>query len=552
MVWALEPDAADMERAASLLPALVEAASDGDAVGGWRDDKPPVAVDPERQRAALTGALALGERVEFYDLKQDAWRLGTVEEVREPSSTFVVRFACGVRREHHLIADVWRREHAAREAIEALRIGSRLTVFWPGERACFAGKLAAHNGATHLWLIKYDDGDSRVRAARGARDACGVARANAMWRNGSSARAHARMPRSRAHVGRGPQWHNLLACLWMPAAREQELELQVQRISPLARGGAVGPAQTAPIPRPPRAPAARLDFFPAGVVRLRGALDLADQQALVDCSLIAGFFHRTTVMDGVYTRAPGQPNIQLHWNYYAPPERDQPPPLSALELASRVLKLIRSELLWDPARAEQTLRAHADAERTPLRVPELAELEVRSVLGITYGHADSMHWHTDMASEAGWCASLSVGAPARFEFIPIPCEGRATARSAARERAAPVSLALESGDVLLFNGGRLQHRVVSIEPVLAGSAADFAHICAPLGPGVARLVVQARAFGASSAHSYAALLDAGYAAPDDVRERGRLALAATRTGTAAQAADRPKGSKRAFDDVSLG
>lgn len=58
----------------------------------------------------------------------------------------------------------------------------------------------------------------------------------------------------------------------------------------------------------------RLEYFDAGVVRLRGALDLADQQALVDCSLIAGFFHRTTPMDGAYTRAPGQPDIQIHWN----------------------------------------------------------------------------------------------------------------------------------------------------------------------------------------------------------------------------------------------
>lgn len=180
-------------------------------------------------------------------------------------------------------------------------------------------------------------------------------------------------------------------------------------------------------------------------------------------------------------------------------------------------------------------------------MPALAELEVGSVLGITYGMTDSMHWHTDMASEAGWCASLSVGAPATFEYIPIPCEARATSRSAARELSAPVSLVLESGDVLLFNGGRLQHRVVSIEPVLAGSSSDCAHVCAPLGPGVARLVVQARTFGSSRAHSYAALRDDGYAAPDDVLERGRLALAATRAGAAVAAPGVDRPNKRAHE-----
>lgn len=306
------------------------------------------------------------------------------------------------------------------------------------------------------------------------------------------------------------------SALWAVAAGASELERQVSRlfVPPAPR------AKAAPKPSKPRAAAglrvAKLDFFPAGVVRLRGALSDCEQEALVDNALIAGFLHRVTAMDALYTRAPGQPDIQLHWNYYAEPPDDQPPPLSALELSTRVLRQIR-EVLWDGHKAEESLAATAEAERAPLRVPRLSELQVGSLLGITYGYSDSMHWHTDMAHQAGWCATLSVGAPAEFQYVPRPCDASATSRSAAREATDAVTVTLTSGDVLLFNGGKLQHRVLGITPVEIGSEVDGAWRCKPLGPGIARLVVQARPFGASQEHTYAALLEAGYAPPDELR-----------------------------------
>jgi len=259
------------------------------------------------------------------------------------------------------------------------------------------------------------------------------------------------------------------------------------------------------------------------VVRLRGAFDGMAQEALVDSALLAGFLHRTTRMDGVYTRAAGQPDIVAHWNYYSVPPDDQPPPLAALELSRHALQLIRDRL-WDADLAEAALTHLPEAERAALRVPPLSELQVGSVLGITYGFADNMHWHTDMAAEAGWCATLSIGAPAAFQYIPLPCDPAGRRGPAAREPKSAVTLTLLSGDVLLFHGGRLQHRVVAITPAEVGTPADNAWRCTPLGAGVARLVVQARPFGASAAHTYPALLEAGYQCHDDLLERGRTEL----------------------------
>jgi len=377
---------------------------------------------------------------------------------------------------------VWRLEDDGAAQVAGIRVGTRVSIFWPGEGVCFAGRIASHNSAQHLWLVLYDDGDSR--------------------------------------------WHDLRTTLWAANGDAAELENRVQRlyipVHTRARARAA-PAASAPTRLAAGLCGMQIDFFPAGVVRLRGALDGAEQEALVDNALIAGFLHRVTTMDALYTSAPGQPDIKLHWNYYTPPPDDQPPPLGALELSSRMLRIIR-ERLWDAQRAEETLSAVPPAQREPLRVPPPRDLEVGSLLGITYRFSDSMHWHTDMASQAGWCATLSIGAPAEFEYVPQPCDASAKSRSATRARTDAIRLRLANGDVLLFNGGRLQHRIVTLAPVEIGDDDDGAWRCAPLGAGVARLVIQARPFGASHAHTYPALLEAGYAPPDELRTRGRAVL----------------------------
>jgi hypothetical protein len=102
--------------------------------------------------------------VQVYDDRKNTWLPGVVHELRAPSSTALVRLACGVRREVHLLADVWRREDEAAAAVQAVRVGSRLSLYWPGEGACFNGRVGAHDGERGLWLLLYDDGDSRVRA----------------------------------------------------------------------------------------------------------------------------------------------------------------------------------------------------------------------------------------------------------------------------------------------------------------------------------------------------------------------------------------------------
>lgn len=503
----------------------------------------------------------IGAKVEVFEPTR-GWRGGVVTSVQ--GSTMSVNFR-GVRRDVHAVADVWRLlEDGVRQA-ESARVGSRVSVFWPGEGVCFPGKVASHDAESRLWFVQYEDGDSRVRRSSSSpaqRSSCVACRPLTL---------NIPPPRTRRDPFLAPeQWHDLRTSLWAAASDAAELERQASRLflpklvtaaraqkaparprvtaaSPLAR-----PLATASSPpaRPRAAERPRgheLEYFPAGVVLLRRALSGSEQTALVDNALIAGFQHRATPKDALYTNAQGQPDVALHWNYYEPPPDDQPPPLSALELSSRALRTIR-EALWDEARAQASLAATAGAGEAacggPLAFPLLSELGVSSLLGVTYAHSDSMHWHTDMAQQAGWCATLSVGAPADFQYVPRPCEASATSRSAARASTRAVTLTLRSGDVLLFNGGRLQHRVLGIAPVEAGGEADEAWRCAPLGPNVARLVVQARPFGASREHTYAALREAGYAPPDELLDGGG--------GTLATPQDHTASSKRAKAERARG
>merc|ERR1711918_292392 len=58
-------------------------------------------------------------------------------------------------------------------------------------------------------------------------------------------------------------------------------------------------------------------------------------------------------------------------------------------------------------------------EKEPKR-NDIADFAVGSVLGITYGPDDTFYWHTDESGDggyhAGWIMSISMGAPATFEY----------------------------------------------------------------------------------------------------------------------------------------
>ena len=77
-----------------------------------------------------------------------------------------------------------------------------------------------------------------------------------------------------------------------------------------------------------------------------------------------------------------------------------------------------------------------------------------------------------MAGDDGWVCSISVGAAAVFEYLPLAAPSALRrARALANEEVIRVELA--SGDAVLFNGGLLPHRVVSVAPT-AGQPATSA------------------------------------------------------------------------------
>ena len=127
-----------------------------------------------------------------------------------------------------------------------------------------------------------------------------------------------------------------------------------------------------------------------------------------------------------------------------------------------------------------------------------------SVLAIGYRAHDAFGWHTDLAGEDGWVCSLSLGATATFEYLPVVAVS-AAARAQARKEKKPISVEIQSGDCVLFHGGYLPHRI-------AGCAADlpasFAHMAA--GTGIARLNLQVRPYGASIKHGLRGLLASGF------------------------------------------
>jgi hypothetical protein len=101
--------------------------------------------------------ISAGETLQVYRASENAWTDGVVAELLDDGAValnldggqrwIVPAFAC-------------RRQAAARAAAKAVCAGARITVYWPGERACFAGRVAEASSA--LWHVSYDDGDQQV------------------------------------------------------------------------------------------------------------------------------------------------------------------------------------------------------------------------------------------------------------------------------------------------------------------------------------------------------------------------------------------------------
>lgn len=109
--------------------------------------------------------VVIGERIHVYWPLEDAFFAGVVHAT--PDKDTAVRYDDGDFRWHDLSRAVWRREADREREAAALAPGARVAVYWPAEGRWFAGSIA-RQPADGLWLVRYDDGDVRVRRTRRA------------------------------------------------------------------------------------------------------------------------------------------------------------------------------------------------------------------------------------------------------------------------------------------------------------------------------------------------------------------------------------------------
>lgn len=122
--------------------------------------------DARPARSPALMSVTVGSQVEVFWQQRNCWRRGVVVRAAEPGASMVVDFGYGVRRDVHTVADVWRLQADGVQQAAAVRTGTRVSVYWPGEGTCFSGRIASHDSTRQLWLVLYDDGDSRVGCCR--------------------------------------------------------------------------------------------------------------------------------------------------------------------------------------------------------------------------------------------------------------------------------------------------------------------------------------------------------------------------------------------------
>jgi len=271
-------------------------------------------------------------------------------------------------------------------------------------------------------------------------------------------------------------------------------------------------------------------FYPWGVVLLRGFVSEDEVQTIYEeCRLgRGGAYEHDQILeneeghpDQIYNDFVGHANMFLHWNYYNGPVDHQQPPLTCLGAGDRAFREFRTtyydEAKWKqamgvtPEKPGLSARLYAVHHRH-LMCPEItnsrtaveemksksqaATFAVGSILGITYGPEDTFYWHTDESGDAGehagWLMSISMGAPATFEYkTPTVSSIPATV----------YSVEVRHGDCLFSNGGVLEHRVAAVHSDRVPP--EFAAIA---GPSISRLNLQIRKYGVDDDYTYNAIV----------------------------------------------
>jgi alkylated DNA repair dioxygenase AlkB len=164
------------------------------------------------------------------------------------------------------------------------------------------------------------------------------------------------------------------------------------------------------------------------------------------------------------------------------------------------------EAAADAATLAMNVAKRAEEEQQALLWPRDADF--RSVLAIGYKPTDTFRWHTDLAGEEGWACSISVGASATFEYLPIAAPSAVRRARAIADGSEVVRVEVGSGDCLLFHGGLLAHRLASVEPATCDDASCGMDATQML-PYV-RMNLQVRVYGSEEESGLRELLARGY------------------------------------------
>ena len=260
-------------------------------------------------------------------------------------------------------------------------LGSRVKVFWTGERRWFFGviddtRLDADK-TRRIHHVTYNDGDrkwhhlpselwlhvkdaAKEKAEKQAEEAAAMAAVSAAAAFAAVAEKKGALAKKATATAPAPAARKRNATEAAPAATTTSAKAPPSRRPKASkkrpRGALQSPFVDTPfpshwverdvvpvvesIPALPPLSARSIEHFPCGVVKLAGFLSDETLQRLYDTVMIAGWDHRVSgsYADSVYTNAKGAPNILLHWNYYSAPKAAQPPPMAVLQIADAVYR----------------------------------------------------------------------------------------------------------------------------------------------------------------------------------------------------------------------
>lgn len=264
-------------------------------------------------------------------------------------------------------------------------MGSRVRVFWTGERRWFkgvCGKSTVEGGRT-IHKVTYDDGDVKwhdlteeiwlsepdaksktSKTSKASTSAPAAAASSAGKKRPAAAAVADEVEDSRGNgSGNGSGNGKARASTSSPPpkaklkpAKKTSSSGAPAALPAWAQGcGRAPPAAAAladGVRVPPLPPSlvslseADVEVFPCGVIKVKNAMPVEARQRLWDTVMCAGFDYREIAQgkkdnQGAnmwYTKAAGAPDILLHYNYYEPPNAEQPPPMAVLCAADSVFR----------------------------------------------------------------------------------------------------------------------------------------------------------------------------------------------------------------------